>query len=217
VVLRLKVGRSEYYGLQTPQSEPMTMHPTLNSAVLKALRSGAVLPRVGIARLCENGTEFLDGTVEVFDTIIWATGFHTKFPFLDASVVDWNMAECPPLYLKMLHREFANLHFIGLFQPLGCIWRLADHQARIAALQIAGYLDRPADIGDRIEREINSRRTRFDKSARHAIEVDYHIFRKELFGYLKTARTNSFRGPFRRTGAGAATSPFTYSFRPKAG
>jgi hypothetical protein len=219
LVLRMKVGRCEDYGLQAPRSEPMAMHPTLNSGVLKALRSGAVIPRVGIARLCETGTEFLDGTVEAFDTIIWATGFHTKFPFLDASVVDWKMAECPPLYLKMIHREFANLFFIGLFQPLGCIWRLADHQARIAALQIAGYLDRPADIDERIEREMSSRHRRFDKSARHAIEVDYHAFRRELFAHLKTARTNwrNPRGPFRRIGSGATTSSFTYSYRPKAG
>jgi pyruvate/2-oxoglutarate dehydrogenase complex dihydrolipoamide dehydrogenase (E3) component len=219
MVLRMKVGRSEDYGLQAPSSQPLEMHPTLNSSVLKALRRGAVIPRVGIARLTETGTEFLDGSVETFDTIIWATGFHTVFPFLDASVVDWNIAKCPPLWLKMMHRDIANLYFIGLFQPLGCIWRLADHQARIAALQIAGHLERPADVGARIEHEMNSPHWRFDKSARHTIEVDYHVFRKELFAYLKTARAKSRGRPgrFRHRGADAAASPFTYSFRPKAG
>jgi hypothetical protein len=195
----------------------MEMHPTLNSNFLKVLRGGAVIPRVGIARLNENGIEFRDGTAEAFDAIIWATGFHTVFPFLDASIVDWNMAECPPLYLKMIHREFANLFFIGLFQPLGCIWRLADHQARIAALQIAGYLERPADIGARIEREMSSRYRRFDKSARHAIEVDYHDFRGELIEHLNTARTK-WRRPrslFRRDESDAAGSPLTYSFPPE--
>jgi len=217
MVLRVKVGRCEDYGLQTPRSEPMAMHPTLNTSVLKALRSGVVVPRVGIARLRDNGAEFLDGTFEAFDTIIWATGFHTAFRFLDASIVDWDMAECPPLWLKMIHREVANLYFIGLFQPLGCIWRLADHQARIAALQIAGYLDRPADLDALIEHEKSSRHRRFDKSARHAIEVDYHVFRKELFAYLKTARParRNPRGPVPRSGSDA--SPFTYSFRPGAG
>jgi Flavin-binding monooxygenase-like len=199
MVLRIKMGRYEDYGLQAPHSEPMEMHPTLNSNVLKALRGGTVIPRVGIARLAENEIEFLDGTVEPFDTVIWATGFHTVFPFLDSSIVHWSMAECPPLYLKMIHSEVANLFFVGLFQPLGCIWRLADHQARIAALQIAGYLERPADIGERVEREMSSRHRRFDKSARHAIEVDYHIFRRELFEHLKTAPTKwrNSRGPVR--------------------
>ncbi len=215
-VLRMKVGRSEDYGLQTPRSEPTAMHPTLNSNVLKALRNGAVIPRAGIARLRENGAEFADGTVEAFDTIIWATGFRTGFPFLDASVADWDMAECPPLYLKMIHRDVANLFFIGLFQPLGCIWRLADHQARIAALQIAGYLERPTDLGARIEREMALRHAKFDQSARHAIEVDYHVFRKELLAHIKTARRTS-NSLFRSGGSTAAASPFTYSYRPKAG
>jgi pyruvate/2-oxoglutarate dehydrogenase complex dihydrolipoamide dehydrogenase (E3) component len=186
--LRMKVGRWRDYGLRAPRARLLEMHPTLNSNVLKALRSGAVVPRVGIARLAENEIEFLDGIVEAFDTIIWATGFRATFPFLDASVVDWNMAECPPLSLKMMHREAANLYFIGFFQPLGCIWRLADHQARIAALQIAGYLNRPADIVARIAREMGTRRRRFDQSTRHAIEVDYHEFRRELLAYIKTAR-----------------------------
>ncbi len=191
IIFRLKLGPLEDYGLQAPRSELLEMHPTLNSDVLKALRGGALIPRVGIARLGEHDVEFLDGTVETFDVIIWATGFKTVFPFLDGSMADWDMAECPPLFLKMMHRECANLYFIGLFQPLGCIWRLADHQARIAALQIAGYLERPADIGARIEREMSSRHRKFDKSARHAVEVDYHDFRRELFEYLKTARTPS--------------------------
>jgi hypothetical protein len=60
------------------------------------------------------------------------------------------------------------------------------------------------------------RHTRFDQSARHAIEVDYHVFRKELLEHLKTARTTS-RSPFRRGGSTAAASPFTYSYRPKVG
>jgi hypothetical protein len=189
LILRVKLGRWQDYGLQPPCSKPMEMHPTLNSEVLKALRRGAVIPRVGIARIDGNSVAFCDGTVEEFDTLIWATGFHTEFPFLDDAIVDWDTAECPPLWLKMLHPEIANLYFIGLFQPLGCIWRLADHQARIAALQIAGHLERPADIDARIEHETRSRHWQFDRSERHAIEVDYHRFRKELFGYIKTART----------------------------
>ena len=79
---------------------------------------------------------FRDHTAEMFDAVLWATGFRISFPFLDASSIDWDTSRSPPLYLKMMHPRFENLFFIGLFQPIGCIWRLADHQARIAALQI---------------------------------------------------------------------------------
>jgi len=79
------------------------------------------------------------------------------------------------------------LFFIGLFQPIGCIWRLADYQARIAALQISGRLKRPSDIDARIRREVAHARYRSDPSPRHAIEVDYHDFRRELIGELAAA------------------------------
>ncbi len=95
----------------------------------------------------------------------------------------------PPLYLKMMHPRIPSIYFIGLFQPIGCIWRLADHQARIAALQIAGRLARPADIGRRVRKERERRHWRFDPSRRHALEVDYYAFRRELMAELRAART----------------------------
>jgi hypothetical protein len=32
------------------------------------------------------------------------------------------MATTPPLCLKMMHPTIRSLFFIGLFQPIGCIW-----------------------------------------------------------------------------------------------
>jgi hypothetical protein len=84
----------------------------------------------------------------------------------------------------MMHPQIANVFFIGLFQPIGCIWRLADHQARIAALQIKGVLKRPADVAAGGRREVNERRSRFGTAPRHLIEVDYHDFRRALLREL---------------------------------
>jgi cation diffusion facilitator CzcD-associated flavoprotein CzcO len=186
-LLRLGIGPYEKYGLQPPQSRPLEMHPTLNSNILVALRDGTVLPRVDIERFENKTVRFADGKAEVFDAVIYATGFHIAFPFLDHSVVDWDLTRPPPLYLKMMHARLANLFFIGLFQPIGCIWQLADYQARIAALQIAGRLARPADIARRIEGESRGPHWRFDSTPRHAVEVDYHDFRLELLDELKRA------------------------------
>jgi hypothetical protein len=94
----------------------------------------------------------------------------------------------------MMHRRIANLFFVGLFQPIGCIWRLADYQARIAALQITGQLKRPMDIDARILDQIRSPHWRFDSAPRHALEVDYHDFRAELLKELAaTARGGTER------------------------
>jgi hypothetical protein len=127
---------------------------------------------------------FTDGTHEPFDAIVMATGFRTAFPFLTTPIAGWDLTKTPPLYLKMMHRTIDNLFFIGLFQPIGCIWQLADYQARIAALQIKGRLKRPADIAARVQHEVTMPHWRFDPSPRHAIEVDYHDFRRELMREL---------------------------------
>jgi hypothetical protein len=132
---------------------------------------------------------FADGTQEEFDAIIMATGFHASFPFLSKLVAGWDMATTPPLYLRMMHPTIPSLFFIGLFQPIGCIWQLADYQARIAALQLSGRLQRPADLAARIRHEIAHPHHRFGRSPRHAIEVDYHAFRRELMDELAAVET----------------------------
>jgi cation diffusion facilitator CzcD-associated flavoprotein CzcO len=184
LTLRMAIGRWEDYGLQAPVGAPLTKHPTLNSTVLESLRHGRLTARRGIARYDGSEVHFTDGTHEPFDAIVMATGFRTAFPFLTTPIAGWDLTKTPPLYLKMMHRTIDNLFFIGLFQPIGCIWQLADYQARIAALQIKGRLKRPADIAARVQHEVTMPHWRFDPSPRHAIEVDYHDFRRELMREL---------------------------------
>jgi hypothetical protein len=100
-----------------------------------------------------------------------ATGFRTSFPFLPEQTTT------PQLHLMMMHPTIPSLYFIGLFQPLACIWRLAHYQSRIAALQLSGRLSRPPDIHEVADH--------VDRSPRHAIEVDYHTFRGELLNELR--------------------------------
>ena len=186
--LRLVVGRWKDYDLPAPTRAPLEEHPTVNSSVLEALRHGRLAARRGIERYDGHTVHFADGTREEFDAIIMATGFRASFPFLSSPVAGWDMATTPPLYLKMMHATIPSLFFIGLFQPIGCIWQLADYQARIAALQLSGRLRRPADLAARIRHEIAHPHRRFAPSPRHAIEVDYHAFRRELMDELAGAR-----------------------------
>jgi cation diffusion facilitator CzcD-associated flavoprotein CzcO len=182
--VRLEIGPWEKYGLERPERRATGMHPTLNTGILAALRDGAVLPRRAITRFDGKTVHFSDGTSETFDTIIWATGYRFGYPFFDESITASGFVTSPQLYLSMMHPKIENLYFIGLFQPIGCIWRLADHQARIAALQIKGLLKRPGDVEARSAREVSERRRRFGSSPRHLIEVDYHDFRNALLREL---------------------------------
>lgn len=142
----------------------------MNSGVLAALRDGRVVARRGIDRYEDQTVHFTDGPPEAFDAIVMATGFRVSFPFLSSPIAD-----ARALCLNMMHPTIPSLFFIGLFQPVGCIWRLADYQARIAALQICGRLRRPYDIDARVRRE-----TSRDPAPRPGIEVDYRRFERQL-------------------------------------
>jgi hypothetical protein len=155
VWLRLAVGAWADYGLPRPSSAPLAKPPTVNSAILAALRDRRVTAVPGIQAYEGRSVHFTDGSCDDFDAVVMATGFRASFPFLPFAV--------PPLHLNMLHPTIPSLYFIGLFQPIGCIWRLADYQARIAALQITGRLPRSSRW-----------------PAVGGIDVDYRSFERQL-------------------------------------
>ncbi len=183
-VLRIVQGRYAKYQLPNPINKPLSTHPTINSELLYFIRHGKIKIRGKIQSFDKDTVHFSDGSCEEFDTVIFATGYMIDFPFFEATFLDYRQAQEIPLYLKMMHPELENLYFIGLFQPQGCIWPLADHQARLAAQIIAGKLQRPANVLAKIQKESARSKQRFDGSPRHVPEVDCRRFRKQLLQEL---------------------------------
>lgn len=188
-VIRLLQGRYEKYHLKKPVGKPLEVHPTINSELLYFIRHGKIHPLPGIERFDGDTVHFSDGRKEDFDTVIFATGYKTSFPFFNKDLIDYSTLTSSPLYRKMMHPEFDNLYFIGLFQPQGCIWPLADYQAKIAACIISGVLKRPSNILQKIEKEIKHSRKHFRENTRHALEVDYATFRKQLLAELRKSKS----------------------------
>jgi cation diffusion facilitator CzcD-associated flavoprotein CzcO len=193
--LNLLQGPYINYGLPMNVHPPLSHHPTINSDLLDFIRHGRVMPRPAIRRLDNEMVEFADGAREPFDIICACTGFWTTFPFFDHELIDFKHAEKIPLYRKMMHPDYRNLYFIGLFQPLGCIWPLADYQAKIACLEVLGKYRRPIDMKGEIQREIDSPHFDFEGGQRHAIQVDYHRFRDELKAELRQAGIDIGKAP----------------------
>jgi hypothetical protein len=185
LVIRIIQGRYPKYKLMKPDCGPLEIHPTINSELLYFIRHGKIMPCSAIARFSGNTVYFTDGTQDEFDTLIFATGYQVSFPFFDKECLDFSNATKIPLYRKMMHADFDNLYFIGLCQPQGCIWPLADYQSKIIACIIAGTLKRPDQLHKKIAAEINKPHYRFKSNRRHALEVDYHIFRRELLDMLR--------------------------------
>ena len=185
LVIRILQGRYAKYQLMKPDSGPLEIHPTINTELLYFIRHGKIKPRKGIARLDGQVVHFTDGSQEAFDTLIFATGYQISFPFFDKSIIDFSNTTEIPLYKKMMHADYDNLYFIGLCQPQGCIWPLADHQSKIAARIISGAMQRPEQLHQKIAKEMKKPHYRFTSNVRHALEVDYHLFRRELLQLLR--------------------------------
>lgn len=186
-LLRLLQGPYAALGLPENSNPVLSQHPTLNSDLLDLIRHGRVVVRPGVSRFDGHTVHFSDGTQGTYDTVVAATGFKITFPFFEPGFLDLSEATEVPLYRKMLHPDVPTLYFIGLFQPLGCIWPLADHQAKLACAEITGRYRRPADLAARIAHEVAHPHYAMDKVPRHSTEVDYHRFRDELLGELATA------------------------------
>lgn len=183
LLIRVFIGPNENYGLQEPDHKFGQTHPTINDELLYRIRHGKVHPKVDIEKFDGKMVHFKDGTSEEFDTVIACTGFIISHPFLDQSLI--NYTEGPvPLYLKMMHPTFDNLFFIGLFQPLGCIWPGAELQAKIVARQLSGKWKRPKNIEALTRKEVDRPHYNQLNTPRHTITVDYHIFKRQMLKEL---------------------------------
>jgi hypothetical protein len=206
--LYLYQGRPRAYGLPEPRVPLFSQHITINSELLYYIRHGEIHPRPGVACFDGDDVIFADGRREPFDLVIAATGYRVSFPFFDEGLVNFRDAVRIPLFKKMIPADLPGLYFIGLFQPLGCIWPLADYQARLAVREIRGEYRRPADLRAAIQWELDHPHYPFEPSPRHAVEVDYHRFRRELLAELRRGTADAppprWRLPFRGAGGSVA-------------
>jgi hypothetical protein len=179
ILLKIMLGSNELYGLR-PVTEPFgSTHPTINDELLHKIRHGKVLPRLDIKRFEEKNVVFEDGSVEEFDSIVACTGYWLSHPFFDKELI--NYSEGPvPLWLKMFHPNISNLYFIGMFQPLGCIWPGAELQSKIMARELIGRWKRPDNMAELCKKEITNPHYKQISTPRHTITVDFHLFMKEL-------------------------------------
>jgi len=182
-LVKLINGPNTLYGLQEPDHKAGGTHPTVNDELLYKLRHGKVDPKVDIDRFEGDTVHFKDGSAAEFDVVIACTGFILAHPFFAKDFLDYSDTEVP-LYLKMFHQEYENLHFIGMFQPLGCIWPGSELQAKIAAREIAGRWKRPSNMKELCEKEVTHPHLNQIKTPRHTITVDFAKFVKQLKKHL---------------------------------
>ena len=118
LALRIHPGPMSRYGLPEPEHDIFATSPTVNETFLAALRHGDVHYRPGIERLDGDTVHFTDGTSGEYDTIIWGTGFHVDFPFLDDTYVPRGDDGKAVLVARMVPAgEVRNLYLFGVIFP----------------------------------------------------------------------------------------------------
>lgn len=174
--LRLQVGDYRDYGLEHPDYPVTSCHPVLNTELLYKLRHGNVHPRRGIGHIDGNRITFSDGKTEEYDVLLAATGYKISFPFFSKNLIDWEDADRIPLYLRTFHPDHPTLFFVGLVQPQGCVWPLADLQSKLVANLIMGRAKLPANLHRLAQREASHIAREFLQAKRHTIEVHYRPY-----------------------------------------
>ena len=182
----MQVGKYENYGLPRPDHIMLQAHPSVSTAIYDRLAHGDITVKPNIARFDGNRVQFVDGSEVEADVVIYCTGYQVTFPFFDPDFVSAPDNDLP-LYLRTFKPGVPNLFFIGLCQPLGAIFPIAERQAALCGEYLAGRYCLPSDAEmnadmDR-EREVMFRR--YVKSKRHTMQVDFAPFMKRLTQEMK--------------------------------
>ncbi|PZX61035.1 cation diffusion facilitator CzcD-associated flavoprotein CzcO [Algoriphagus ratkowskyi] len=183
ILLRIMLGDNKLYGLRPITNNFGSLHPTINDELLHKIRHGKVKPRLDIKRFEGKKVIFEDGKEEEFDTIVACTGYWLSHPFFDKNLINYSDGPVP-LWLKMFHPTISNLYFIGMFQPLGCIWPGAELQSKLMAQELGGKWKRPENIAALCQKEMADPHYKQINTPRHTITVDFHLFVKELKQHL---------------------------------
>lgn len=139
-LLRLIHGKPQRYGLPKPDHKLFESHPILNSQILHYLSHGDLAIRPDVRRFDGSTVTFTDGSTQDFDTVVFATGYHTHVPYLDNSYFTWK-GNRPQLYMNVASRQYPTLFALGFTEGDGGAYELFDEMADLiahAALAIAG-------------------------------------------------------------------------------
>jgi thioredoxin reductase len=192
-------GNVTRYGLPKPDHKIASAHPTISDDLLTRLGHGDITVKPNIARLDGDDVEFVDGTREQIDIVVYCTGYKITFPFLDRTVIDVQDNDIS-LFHRVVDPAHEGLYFIGLVQPLGAIMPLAEAQSQWVADLLDGTATLPPEPEMRAEIAAYKRglAKRYVASKRHTIQVDFldhlsEIARERKAGARRVSQSTAVR------------------------
>ena len=191
-VVNIVLGAPEQIGLPKPDHRLFETHPIINSQLAYHVGHGDIAIKPNVHRLCGTQVQFVDGTKEQVDVIVYATGFKITIPFIDRAELNWRDQK-PEFYLNVFHPEHDDLFIVGLIQPDSGQWGLVDCQAQLIAAYICGldanlnsarwFQHRKRTHDAKLNRGID-----YIRSPRHLLEVEHFGYRKKLERLVRKLR-----------------------------
>ena len=165
LLAKVSIGTNDQYpGLPMPESHDLAGGATtVNDLLLYWIQHGRVGVKPGIKDINGKTVTFADGTSKDYDSIIWATGFHTSLPFLDDELIPWTNGVPVRRAAGILPQGIEQLYFVGLIAPRGpqipiygiqserILRMLALHESAQRPLALARYFEQvqaPEDAVD---------------------------------------------------------------------
>lgn len=187
---RLVVGDMTRYGLPKPDHRLLDAHPTISGRILDRLTHGAITPKPNIHALDGDSVRFVDGSVEKADVIVYCTGYKVTFPFFDSAFLEAKDNELP-LFKRVFDPAHPKLAFVGLLQPLGAIMPLAEAQGRwlVKWLRREYALPPLPKMRKIIADERRAVLTRYGRSKRHTMQVDFDDYMLDLEREMRRGKT----------------------------
>lgn len=183
-ILWLRYGGYRRYGLARPDHKIFETHPIINERILPHYRDGKITPKPDVQRFAGDTVHFVDGSHAPIDLILYATGYHLSFPFIDRQYLNWQDGR-PRLYMNTFHPTDDTLYIIGLIQPDSGQFGLVDRQAKVMARFIHAQTHHPDRANHFRQRKQNpdvnlSPGIRYKESERHYVKVEYYSYRNRL-------------------------------------
>ena len=177
----LLIGPSSRYGLPNPDYPIDGAHPTMSDEIPRLAAHGRIKVKPAIRSFAGSRVVFEDGSSVEADVVIAATGYHTRMPFLDASIAFGGDGR-PRFFQNVFHQEHDTLFAAGLIQANGSIWRLADYQSQLITSYLVARRTKPeaAKLIDDRRRKGTLPKGHFVRSERHLLEANYFDYRRKV-------------------------------------
>ena len=167
LLARVSIGEnSDYPGLPVPKHDRLSEGPVVvNDLLLYWIHHGRVnVVGHGLYRFDGKTVYFTDGSSREYDTILYATGFHSSVPFLDDALVPRGNGHPLRYAAGIIPAGLEKVYYIGMAAPrgpqipvYGVQTKVAERMIRLheqagsAGANLAEYFGRLQEAEDRID------------------------------------------------------------------